>query len=75
MTEVPPEQRQRTPPAERGRVHAQGRHIKDGALCTLLFIHEADGSWTIYGLVEPEIWLPSDAMVTLAEAILERTRS
>jgi hypothetical protein len=59
---------------ERGRLHAQGRRTDDRSGCTLLVIHEADGSWVIHGLGAPAVRLTKDVMVTLAEAILGRAR-
>jgi hypothetical protein len=59
---------------ERGRLHAQGRRTDDNSACTLLVIHEADGSWAIHGLGAPGVRLTRDVMVTLAEAILGRAR-
>jgi hypothetical protein len=59
---------------ERGRLHAQGRRTDDRSHCTLLVIHEADGSWAIHGLGAPGVRLTRDVMVTLAEAILGRAR-
>jgi hypothetical protein len=35
---------------ERGRLPAQGSRTDDNTGCTLLVIHQADGSWTIHGL-------------------------
>jgi hypothetical protein len=59
---------------ERGRVHAQGRRTDDRSDCTLLVIHQADGSWAIHGLGAPGVRLTRDVMVTLAETILGRAR-
>jgi hypothetical protein len=59
---------------ENGRVHAQGCRTDDGSRCTLLMIHEADGSWAIHGLGAPGVGLTKDVMVTLAEAILAGAR-
>jgi hypothetical protein len=59
---------------ERGRLHAQGHRTDDRSDCTLLVIHEADGSWAIHGLGAPGVRLTRDVMVTLAEAILGRAR-
>jgi hypothetical protein len=59
---------------ERGRLQAQGHRTDDDSRCTLLVIHEADGSWAIHGLGAPGVRLTRDVMVTLAEAILKRAR-
>jgi hypothetical protein len=42
---------------ERGRLHAQGRRTDDRSHCTLLVIHEADGSWVIHDLGAPSVRL------------------
>ena len=60
--------------SERGRLHAQGRRTDDNSCCTLLVIHEADGSWAIHGLGARGVRLSKAEMVTLAEAILDRAR-
>jgi hypothetical protein len=59
---------------ERGRLQAFGRRIDSGERCTLLVIHELDGSWRIHGLGAPGITLSAADMVELAESILERAR-
>ncbi|MGH3807908.1 MAG: hypothetical protein ACRDRU_15045 [Pseudonocardiaceae bacterium] len=59
---------------ERGRVHAQGHRTDDRSYCTLLVIHQADGSWAIHGLGAPGIRLPKAEMIALAEKILARAR-
>ncbi len=56
------------------RLHAQGRRTDDRSHCTLLVIHEADGSWAIHGLGAPGVRLPKDEMIALAEAILAGAR-
>jgi hypothetical protein len=61
-------------PRERGRIQTQGRRTDDGSICTLLVIHEADGSWSIHGLDAPGVALPADKMIALAESILKRAR-
>lgn len=35
---------------ERGRLQAPGRRTDTNSYCTLLVIHEEDGSWAIHGL-------------------------
>ena len=59
---------------ERGRVQAQGCRTDDRSLCTLLVIHEADGSWAIHGLGAPGVRLAQAEMIALAEKILARAR-
>jgi hypothetical protein len=59
---------------ERGRLHAQGRRTDDRSHCTLLVIHEADGSWAIHGLGAPGVRLSKAEMIALAEAILAGAR-
>jgi hypothetical protein len=59
---------------ERGRPQAPGYRIDDDSRCTLLVIHEADGSWAIRGLGAPGVRLTRERMVALAESILERAR-
>ncbi len=59
---------------ERGRLQAPGHRIDDDSMCTLLVIHEADGSWAIHGLGAPGVRLTKDKMVALAESILELAR-
>lgn len=71
MIDVSDTQHQRP---ERGRVAAQGRCTDDGSRTTLLVVHEMNGSWTIHGLGAPGVQLSAADMITLAEAILERTR-
>lgn len=38
---------------ERGRMVTQGRSSADGSRCTLLVVHENDGSWSFHGLGVP----------------------
>ena len=59
---------------ERGRIQAPGRRTDDRSDCTLLVIHEADGSWAIHGLGAPGVRLPKAEMIALAEKILARAR-
>lgn len=55
--------------SERGRLHAQGSRTDDRSHCTLLVIHEADGSWAIRGLGAPGVRLSKAEMIALAETI------
>ena len=59
---------------ERGRVAVQGRCTDDGSKCTLLLVHELDGSWTFHGLGAPGVTLSKADTVALVESILERAR-
>jgi hypothetical protein len=69
--QLPDIQHQRT---ERGRITALGRRTDSGERCTLLVIHELNGTWTIHGLGAPGVKLSQADMVTLVESILERSR-
>lgn len=51
-----------------------GRTTDGGSRCTLIVIHEVDGSWTLHGLGAPGVRLPSANMVALCESILDRVR-
>ena len=59
---------------ERGRMAMQGRCTDDGSKCTLLLVHELDGSWTFHGLGAPGVKLSKADTVALAESVLERSR-
>jgi hypothetical protein len=59
---------------ERGRIQAQGRRTDDRSNCTLLVIHETDGSWAIHGLGAPGVRLSQAEMIALAEKILAGAR-
>jgi hypothetical protein len=61
-------------PGERARVVVQGRSTEDGSQCTVIVIHEQDGTWTIHGLGNQGVQLTSPDMAALAETILKRTR-
>ena len=61
-------------PGERARVVMSGRNTEDGSHCTVIVIHEQDGTWAIHGLGNPGVRLPATEMVALAETILERAR-
>ncbi len=51
-----------------------GYRIDDGSAVMLLFIQEADGSWTIHGLGDIGIRLTKKRMAVLAGAVLVRAR-
>jgi hypothetical protein len=59
---------------ERGRIQTPGRRTDDRSDCTLLVVHEADGSWAIHGLGAPGVRLPKAEMIALAEKILGRAQ-
>ena len=59
---------------ERGRVALEGRRTDDGSKCTLLVIHESDGSWSVHGLGAPGVRLTKINAVAIAEAILAGAR-
>jgi hypothetical protein len=61
-------------PTERARVVVKGHRTDDDSTCTLIVIHEHNGTWTIHGLGNPGVRLSAADMVALAEAILERVR-
>jgi hypothetical protein len=61
-------------PGERARVVMSGRSTEDGSHCTVIVIHEQDGTWAIHGLGNPGVRLPPADMVALSEVILERAR-
>jgi hypothetical protein len=71
VIDVPDIQHQRT---ERGRVIAIGRRTDSGERCSLLVIHELNGAWTFHGLGAPGVKVSQTDTVSLAEAILERSR-
>ena len=61
-------------PGERAGVVVQGRSTEDASRCTVIVIHEQDGTWAIHGLGNPGVRLPPADMAALADAILERAR-
>jgi len=61
-------------PTERARLVAKGRRTDDDSTCTLVVIHEHNGTWTIHGLGNPGVRLSAADIAALAEAILERVR-
>lgn len=74
MIEIPDLPAQTGPPLrERGRIQGQSTDT-DNDHTPLIFIHEADGSWTVHGLGASGITLPADKMIALAESILGRAR-
>ncbi|MGH3984196.1 MAG: hypothetical protein ACRDST_16320 [Pseudonocardiaceae bacterium] len=71
MIDVPEAQHQRT---ERGRVAVQGRRTDDRSRCTLLLIHETDGSWSFHGLGAPGVNVTMADAVAVAGALLPARR-
>lgn len=61
-------------PGERARIVVRGRSTDDGSSCTVLVIHEDDGTWVIHGLGNQGVRVPSADIAALAGAILERAR-
>lgn len=59
---------------ERDRLATGGRRTDNGSFCTLLFVHEADGSWTIHLGDAPAVRVSAVDMTALATAILVRAR-
>ncbi len=76
VTDIPdPPTQTEPPPRERGRIQVQVQSTDDNSDHTpLVFVHEADGSWTIHGLGASGVRLPPDKMIALAESILKRAR-
>jgi hypothetical protein len=69
--QLPETPHQRT---ERGRITALGHRTESGERCTLLVIHELDGSWTFHGLAAPRVKLAAVDTGALIESILARAR-
>jgi hypothetical protein len=61
-------------PGERVRLVVSGRRTDDGSQCTLIVMHEQDGTWAIHGLGNQGVRVSPADMVTLGEAIVERGR-
>ncbi|MGB6162619.1 MAG: hypothetical protein WCF33_16935 [Pseudonocardiaceae bacterium] len=57
---------------EPGQIQLQSTDNSDHT--SLIFTHEADGSWTIHGLGVLGLTLTADKMIALAESILGRAR-
>ncbi len=55
---------------ERGRMVAPGRSSADGSRCTLLVVHENDGSWSFHGLGVPGVTISESDATALARGIL-----
>ncbi len=58
---------------ERGRMVAPGRSSADGSRCTLLVVHENDGSWSFHGLGVPGVTVSGDDAMALARGIVTAT--
>ena len=50
----------------------QGQRIEDGGHCTVIVIHEENGTWAIHGLGNQGIRFPAADMAAVAETILKR---
>lgn len=61
-------------PGEHVRLTVNARRTDDNSTCTLVVIHEYNGTWAIHGLGNPGVRLPPADIVALAEAILVRAR-
>ncbi|MGH3692786.1 MAG: hypothetical protein ACRDRX_02070 [Pseudonocardiaceae bacterium] len=59
---------------ERGRMVAPGRSSVDGSRCTLLVVHENDGSWSFHGLGVPGVKVSEGDAAALARGILTVAR-
>ncbi len=49
-------------PGERTRLVVWGRRTDDTTTCTLVVIHEDSGTWTIHGLGNPGVRVPTADM-------------
>jgi hypothetical protein len=62
-------------PRGRGRLVALGRRTDNDKRCSLLVVHEADGSWSFHGLgAAVGVKLGKADTVALVELILARAR-
>ena len=61
-------------PGERARLVVTGRHIEDDSQCTVIVIHEEDGTWAIHGLGNHGVRVSRADMVALSNAVLVRER-
>lgn len=59
---------------ERGRMAAHGRRSDDGSMCTLLVVHENDGSWSFHGLGAPGVKVSQSDAAALAQGILKAAK-
>ncbi len=53
---------------------APGRSSVDGSRCTLLVVHENDGSWSFHGLGVPGVKVSEGDAAALARGILTVAR-
>lgn len=58
---------------ERGRMVAPGHRSDDGSRCSLLVVHENDGSWSFHGLGVPGVKISQSDAAALAQGILTVT--
>lgn len=56
---------------ERGRMAVQGRCSDDGSRCTLLLVHEHDGSWSFHGLGARGVRVSQSDATVLAMGVLK----
>lgn len=61
-------------PGERARIVLQGWSTEDNSQCTVVIIHEENGTWAIHGLGNQGVRVSVTDMVALAEAIVARNR-
>lgn len=61
-------------PGERARLVVTGRRTEDGSQCTVIVIHEEDGTWAIHGLGNQGVRVSEADIVALGKAVLERER-
>ncbi|MGH3822346.1 MAG: hypothetical protein ACRDRA_05850 [Pseudonocardiaceae bacterium] len=57
-------------PGERARLVVTCRRTDDGSQCTLIVIHEQDGTWAIHGLGNQGVRLSAAGMFALVKTIL-----
>ena len=61
-------------PGERVRVVVQGRSTEDNSQCTVIVIHELDGTWAIHGLGNRGVRVTKADMGELVGAIVGHSR-
>lgn len=61
---------------ESSRMTAVGKRTDDGTRCTVLAVHEVDGTWVVYphGAAKLGVRLPLAEAVKVARAILDGAR-
>jgi hypothetical protein len=58
---------------ERGRMVAPDKSSDDGSRCSLLVVHENDGSWSFHALGVPGVKISQSDAAALARGILTVT--